>query len=170
MIGTGEQCDGFFLGGQSCISQGYNGGTLNCDSSCQYDYSECICVVPPVGPTPDEVLASAVPVMASGNTTGMGNDATGTCGGGAEDYVYEYTAPQTGTYTMSLAGSAYDTILFVQAQTGPCAFGDLACDDDGAGGLQSLVTLPLNQGDTVYIVVDGFGTSTGAFTLNITAI
>ena len=59
MIGTGEQCDGFFLGGQSCISQGYNGGTLNCDSSCQYDYSECICVVPPVGPTPDEVLALA---------------------------------------------------------------------------------------------------------------
>jgi hypothetical protein len=38
----GEQCDGSDLAGASCISQGYTGGTLSCNSSCTFNTSQCI--------------------------------------------------------------------------------------------------------------------------------
>lgn len=37
----GEQCDGNNLGGQSCMSQGYDGGTLSCQVNCSFDTSGC---------------------------------------------------------------------------------------------------------------------------------
>lgn len=37
----GEQCDGTNLDGESCLSQGYLGGTLRCDLQCQFDVSQC---------------------------------------------------------------------------------------------------------------------------------
>jgi len=36
-----EQCDGADLGGATCISQGFTGGTLSCDASCNFDTSLC---------------------------------------------------------------------------------------------------------------------------------
>jgi hypothetical protein len=38
---TGEQCDGVDLGGQSCQSLGYTGGTLSCKPSCEFNTSAC---------------------------------------------------------------------------------------------------------------------------------
>lgn len=41
-IDGGEQCDGTNLNGASCISQGFTwGGTLACNSSCQFNTSQC---------------------------------------------------------------------------------------------------------------------------------
>lgn len=37
----GEQCDGSELGGETCQSQGFGGGTLACTSACQLDLSGC---------------------------------------------------------------------------------------------------------------------------------
>ena len=37
-----EACDGDDLGGQTCVTQGYGGGTLACSNDCQsFDYSDC---------------------------------------------------------------------------------------------------------------------------------
>ena len=36
-----EQCDGTDLGGQTCTGLGYNGGTLSCNQSCNFDTSNC---------------------------------------------------------------------------------------------------------------------------------
>ena len=36
------QCEGGYLGYQSCATVGYGGGTLKCDSTCGFDYSGCI--------------------------------------------------------------------------------------------------------------------------------
>mgnify|MGYP000944207417 CR=1 FL=1 len=36
-----EQCDGTNLNGQTCISRGYDGGTLACTSGCVFDTSGC---------------------------------------------------------------------------------------------------------------------------------
>ena len=42
VIETGEVCDGTALGGQTCQSQGFSGGTLACNSTCSgYDTSGC---------------------------------------------------------------------------------------------------------------------------------
>jgi len=41
VIETGEQCDGGNLGGATCTSLGFSGGTLACTGSCTYDTSGC---------------------------------------------------------------------------------------------------------------------------------
>ena len=38
----GEQCDGTDLGGATCQSLGYQGGTLSCNSDCTFNTSGCI--------------------------------------------------------------------------------------------------------------------------------
>ena len=40
-INTGETCDGSNVGGKTCSSFGFTGGTLGCDSSCNIDTSTC---------------------------------------------------------------------------------------------------------------------------------
>src|SRR5690606_13460971 len=37
----GEQCDGADVGGGSCQSQGWSGGTLGCTGTCTFDESGC---------------------------------------------------------------------------------------------------------------------------------
>jgi hypothetical protein len=39
---AGERCDGPDLGAWSCADNGYAGGTLGCDASCELDWSECL--------------------------------------------------------------------------------------------------------------------------------
>ncbi len=42
ILGAGELCDGWNLGCETCVSQGFGGGTLGCDSTCDaYDVSGC---------------------------------------------------------------------------------------------------------------------------------
>jgi cysteine-rich repeat protein len=36
-----EACDGVALGGETCISQGFTGGTLKCKADCTFDTSSC---------------------------------------------------------------------------------------------------------------------------------
>ncbi len=36
-----EQCDGSDLGGESCVTRGYTGGTLSCDAGCTFNTSNC---------------------------------------------------------------------------------------------------------------------------------
>jgi len=38
----GEQCDGADLGGETCASLGFRGGTLSCGASCDFNTSACI--------------------------------------------------------------------------------------------------------------------------------
>ena len=40
-VGIGESCDGLDLGGQSCATLGYTGGSLSCAASCQFDTAAC---------------------------------------------------------------------------------------------------------------------------------
>jgi len=41
LIEPGESCDGLDLGGQSCVSQGFTGGTLSCTGVCTFNTSAC---------------------------------------------------------------------------------------------------------------------------------
>lgn len=36
-----EQCDGSALGGATCLTQGFDGGTLSCNSNCTFNTSNC---------------------------------------------------------------------------------------------------------------------------------
>lgn len=41
VIGSGEQCDGSNLGGATCSSRGFSGGTLSCNTNCTFNTSAC---------------------------------------------------------------------------------------------------------------------------------
>ena len=70
------------------------------------------------------------------------------------------------------AGTAYDTVVYVRAAD--CTSGvEIACNDDActnATGLfrASRVAPAVTAGTTYFIVVDGFGGSSGSFTLSVT--
>jgi|GEM_PF-846526 len=111
-----------------------------------------------------------VPYSISGTTVGYTDDYDEVCpytGSTAPDVVYAYTAAYQHWIDISLCNSSYDTKLYVYENT----VGNLVgCNDDACGddGYKSQVTfLEVLQGNTYYIVVDGYGTSSGEYVLDL---
>ena len=115
----------------------------------------------------------SLPLSVTGTTPDGGNGGNAvwgaSCGDGgniAPDAAYQWTAPADGTYAIDTNGSDFDTILSVR--TADCAGTELSCNDDYPGlGVQSRVLVALTEGQTVVIVVDGFGTASGNYVLNV---
>jgi hypothetical protein len=42
IVDMGETCDGAQLGGQTCVSQGFDAGNLACSATCQYNTGACV--------------------------------------------------------------------------------------------------------------------------------
>jgi len=108
----------------------------------------------------------------TGTTAGASPDAVGTCVtalGTAPGLWYSFAGDGSIT-TLSLCGSGYDTKIGVFS--GSC--GGLTCitgnDDFLTCGLQSQVQVTTVVGTTYYVLVTGFGTASGAFTLARTCI
>ncbi len=81
---------------------------------------------------------------------------------------YKFCSLESGTMTVSTNGSTYDTVLsiFNGCATGispACSFPvELACDDDGGVGLQSLIqNFPITAGMDYYIKVADYNPSPG---------
>jgi hypothetical protein len=113
------------------------------------------------------VIAGALPVQVVGSTLGLPDGNQPSCvavASGAGDVTFEFTAPANGNYTFDTFGSAYDTALYVLDSCGGL---ELGCNDDAGGTVQSRVQAPLTAGQTVIIVVDGYGAATGDFVLNV---
>jgi len=105
--------------------------------------------------------------VASGSTAGEDDSYTsGECGGsGAPDTFYRFAAPEDGCYTFDTESSGYDTLLRL---FDACEGTSLACDDDGGSGTTSKITHPMEEGDEVFVVVDGFSSgSAGSYELDI---
>lgn len=105
IVEYGEDCDGSALDGQTCESQGYDGGTLSCGVGCDFNISECV-NLEPEDTTGSAVFSgraypdSVVKILKDGQitaTTASGND------GGFETTLSNLTA---GAY--SFAVYAYD--------------------------------------------------------------
>lgn len=134
-------------------------------------------------PLPNDACAGAQTITCgsttNGSTVGAASDAAvGSCGvgtGGTPGNGVWYKLVGNGAQvTASLCGSAYDTKLHVY--TGTCA--GLTClvsnDDNaaacGAGSTRSQVIFNANVGTDYYILVSGFLSNTGAFSLNLTCL
>jgi len=92
----------------------------------------------------------------------------GSCGGRGPEAVLEFEAPEDGTWVFDTDGSDFDTLLYVRtACTEPAS--ELECDDDGGGaGSSSRAEAWLNEGQVVYVFVDGyFAFSSGTWVLNV---
>ncbi len=130
--------------------------------------------VPPVPPpdecNPIELGSSLGNPVAEGYNQGPSRFA-GSCGGhGAPETVYRWTAPYSGVFIFQTLGSATDTLLYVKEDAPLCDGGELydACNDDWQG-LDSRVSVYLSRGQSINIFVDGFGSSSGYFVLNISS-
>jgi len=119
----------------------------------------------------DAVVIPSLPYLDTGSTNGYVNDYDEVCpysGSTSPDAVYSYTPPTTLALSIDLCASAYDTKVYVY-DGGP---GNLvACNDDagcGYSGWQSKIeNVVLYGGHTYYIVVDGYGGSSGNYDLAI---
>ncbi|MBL9000428.1 MAG: hypothetical protein JNK25_04760 [Phycisphaerae bacterium] len=89
------------------------------------------------------------------------------------DVWFRYTPTCTGTQTVSLCGSTFDTKVAVYANTCPTLPDSaLACNDDfacGGNNLASQLSFTGTAGVPVLIRVGGFNAATGDVTMNITA-
>ncbi|WP_437636266.1 MXAN_6577-like cysteine-rich protein [Sorangium sp. So ce854] len=121
---------------------------------------------PPACPMLD--LGSTFPQTVTGNTSGLDNYLVAPCAtDNAPEVSYSFTAPVAGRYTFDTRGSAFDTVLHVH--DGSCSGPTLGCNDN-AFSSQSQVVTPLSEGQTVYVVVNGAYTASGAYTLNVSGI
>ena len=123
---------------------------------------------PRVNGCPEDDLGSATGAsVATGSTANGDNDLGGSCGGqSSNDTVFSWSAPQTGTVTIDTFGSQYDTVLYVASGTCEAPV-EVECNDDEGTDLQSEVVVDVTAGETLLIVVDGFGRDDGRFVLNI---
>ncbi|MGB0716858.1 MAG: hypothetical protein ACPGXK_13330, partial [Phycisphaerae bacterium] len=81
-----------------------------------------------------------------------------------QDVWFDYTATCTDNLTISLCSSTYDTKMTVYSGSScPTVESAIACGDDddvcAPDGLQSRITLPVNQGEQYKIRVGGFSTT-----------
>ncbi|MBK8626914.1 MAG: hypothetical protein IPN86_15510 [Saprospiraceae bacterium] len=102
-------------------------------------------------------------------------DRCGFTGYGTWPYdVYEFTVSTTGNYTFTASSPAGDTYAYINANTfsaaDPCT-GNIAQNDDGAGGLDPLITVNLTAGTTYYYIFTNwspFDAPSGGYTVTIT--
>lgn len=103
-----------------------------------------------------------------GDTTGAGADQAGTCGNtaGAPDVVHRLTVPgMLQNLSVDTNGSTFDTVLYLRH--GDCTASPIACDDDGGSGTQSAILLGNSLPGQYYLIVDGFGSDAGSYTLSV---
>jgi hypothetical protein len=115
-------------------------------------------------------LGSAVGEIATGSNEGATTDYDIDCGrlDGGSDVSFLWTAPGAGDWTFDTIGSDFDTMLAVF--DGECSSPSerLACNDDSEGLLSS-VTVTLDEGQVITVVVAGFEARTGDYVLNVSA-
>jgi hypothetical protein len=104
-----------------------------------------------------------------GDTSGLTDDYAGACAySHSPDATFSLHLDRPAHLGLSLAGSTFDTVLYVTSAAADC-HGDapVACNDDSGGTLQSSLDLNLAAGD-YRVVVDGYGTaSKGRYKLDV---
>lgn len=119
----------------------------------------------------DATVIPDLPFHTAWTTTGYQDDYDETCPNvapGSPDAVYVFIPADDVTVDISLChpGTGYDTKLYVYRET--CPGERVACDDDDCPGyLSRILGLSLTQGQTYFIVIDGYGGEHGPYELTV---
>lgn len=109
----------------------------------------------------------ALPYADGGNTCAFANDYAPTCAlTAAPDVVYRFSPTVNACINVSTCGSAYDTMIQIYQNN---VATPIACNDDFCGLQSTLSGVALAAGNTYYIVIDGYNTACGDYTMNVTA-
>lgn len=120
------------------------------------------------GTDPSESGTTGLGTTGGFGTTGFADTGNfGTTGdfGDGDDYVISWSPPAAGQYIIDTFGSDIDTVLSVVPPE--CGSSSTVCNDD-CNDLQSGLVYEASEGETVYVVVEGYGGRRGSFVLNIT--
>jgi hypothetical protein len=129
-----------------------------------------------VAPAQNDAFANRALIPAAGGTvTGDNSAATAEAGEpfhagvvGTRSVWWTWTPSVSGTYTVSTAGSGFDTVLAVYAGNGLASLVPVASNDDESSAIRtSLVRLSANAGATYQIAVDSYGLAAGAIRLTV---
>src|SRR5436305_953812 len=130
-----------------------------------------------VAQTGSGTCSSPIVIPSSGGTlTGATSGASalsGTCGNATgPEKVFRWTPTASGTATIQTCGSGTNFDSVVYMRSGTCTGAEIACNDDGCAnstglGRASNITPAVTAGHTYYIVVDGYGSGQGTFSLTV---
>lgn len=132
-----------------------------------------------VGATLNNTFASAPSITGGNGTFAAGSTVGFTKEGGEPNHAgnvggksgwLEWTAPASGTCTIDLSGSSFDTLLGVYTGVSVGALSLIASDDDSGAGSTSLVIFSAVMGTSYKIAVDGYGGASGTVTFTMTLI
>ncbi len=132
---------------------------LGCTSAAGGSELECMGETDP--------LTTVTAPVSTGTTAGATHNFTPSCSSGstAPEKVHLLTLPvPVQTLVMDTIGSSFDTVLHFRDST--CGT-SIACDDDSGGFPNSRISQANVAPGTYAIMVDGFSTASGAYTLNV---
>jgi cysteine-rich repeat protein len=178
-----EGCDGSDVRMQTCVSYGFESGSLACQD-CSLDFRGCVgtencadgrdndadqavdcadsdctascqdpCSAPALLPDP----ASSVVGQTNGHVASTASSCKPAPAASGPETVYRFTAARTGVLDVRLTSTGPDFNLSVRGTCGD-AGSELGCSETSAGSdAIERVLAPVTQGQTVFIVVDGTG-------------
>ncbi len=83
----------------------------------------------------------------------------------APEVVYTWRLSEAMHVVIDMAGSRYDTLIYLRK--GSCEYGnEIACNDDNGSNLNSRLDVYLGAGE-YYLFIDGYALSAGEYVLNI---
>ncbi len=116
-------------------------------------------------PCPELMIPSDLPSMLFGDLDFLDSSRfEPSCSGAVRrEVTFEFTAPATSTYIFETGESSFDTVLYA---LGPACMGpELACNDDFGGTTASSISLSLQAGETITVVLDGFEQEFGTYSM-----
>lgn len=118
--------------------------------------------------TPGDSVQTAINIPGLPYTDSQSTDLcfTNTVANPSNDVFYQFISTNgcTASLDISLCGSSYDTYLRVFDVN----MVELYSNDDDCGLQSQLLGVPVSLGDTLYIVVEGYASNNGMYTMNIT--
>lgn len=137
----------------------------NCGSEMASRVRTVLCGEPQPAPENDE-CDNAIALSCGDSVSGNTMTATNSGGNAAPDVFYSYTGQGEEEYiTVSLCGSSYDTALRVFTD---CTLSEEFAYNDDFCGVQSEVSFLSDGITTYYIMVEGYSSNAGAYTLDLT--
>ena len=120
-------------------------------------------------PVDNDLCVDAIAMSCGDTATGDTSDNTDTGGNPATDEWYSFTGtgtPEFVTFSLCDGGTSYDSLLRV---FDACGGTEIAVNDDFCG-LQSELTFTSDGTSTYYIMIEGFGSSAGVYSLEVTCM
>ena len=176
-------CNNDYCGAQSELLASLTAGTVyyiivDGNGTAFGTYVLTVTAAPPGDNCANPRVVDALPFCDCQSTAGFANDyplpaaCLGPGGNSAPDVVYSFRPTDSITTSVSLCGSSFNTVLSVWRGCPNMPESQLiACNDDGriCGTASVIQGITFSAGVTYTIVVDGQGSASGQFALNIAA-